>query len=193
MHCIQLPRAFVEEEGTDIIPWHFRMGTTANISQFDTADTLRTYARWQGTFKRYVLLLLKVPPRLNTINIPVPRLDCRFQTESPNVVHMTIKPQEVVDEEDAKTGKGGSRNHGDDEPHARCRCVILWSSSPLASKWRRLSETVRWSPTYGCRSSLRVGINLKEERIIDLIGIVPFQIWTEMAIGWGELALRTRE
>lgn len=54
-----------------------------------------------------------------------PLKDCRFQTESPNVVHMTIKPQEVVDEEDAKTGKGGSRNHGDDEPHAGCRCVIL--------------------------------------------------------------------
>ncbi|OCL05401.1 ubiquitin-like protein [Glonium stellatum] len=54
-----------------------------------------------------------------------PLKDCRFQTESPNVVHMTVKPQEVVDEEDAKTGKGGSRNHGDDEPHAGCRCVIL--------------------------------------------------------------------
>jgi len=38
---------------------------------------------------------------------------------------MTIKPQEVVDEEDAKTSKGGGRNHGDDEPHAGCRCVIL--------------------------------------------------------------------
>lgn len=47
---------------------------------------------------------------------------------------------------------------------------------PLASKSRRLSETVRWSPTYGCRSSLRVGMKLKEEHIIDLIGAIPYQI-----------------
>jgi hypothetical protein len=55
----------------------------------------------------------------------VPLKECRFQTEAPNVVHMTVKPQEVVDEEDAKTGKGGSRRDGDDEEHAGCRCVIL--------------------------------------------------------------------
>ncbi|KAF1943229.1 hypothetical protein EJ02DRAFT_343641 [Clathrospora elynae] len=55
-----------------------------------------------------------------------PLKDCRFQTDTPNVVHMTVKPQEVVDdEENAKTGKGGSRRDGDDEPTAGCRCVIL--------------------------------------------------------------------
>ncbi|KAJ4301877.1 hypothetical protein N0V90_003973 [Kalmusia sp. IMI 367209] len=53
------------------------------------------------------------------------REDCRFQTEAPNVVHMTIKPQEIVDEEDAKTGKGGKARDGDEETHAGCRCVIL--------------------------------------------------------------------
>lgn len=51
--------------------------------------------------------------------------DCRFQTEAPNVVHMTVKPQEVVDEEDGKTGKAGIRRDGEDEVHAGCRCVIL--------------------------------------------------------------------
>lgn len=55
-----------------------------------------------------------------------PLKDCRFQTDTPNVVHMTVKPQEVVDdEENAKTGKAGSRRDGDDEPTAGCRCVIL--------------------------------------------------------------------
>ncbi|OJD37744.1 ubiquitin protein [Diplodia corticola] len=54
-----------------------------------------------------------------------PLKDCRFQAESPNVVHMTVKPQEVVDEEDAKTAKTGSRDHDDGETTARCRCVIL--------------------------------------------------------------------
>ncbi|KAH7388868.1 ubiquitin-related domain-containing protein [Pyrenochaeta sp. MPI-SDFR-AT-0127] len=55
-----------------------------------------------------------------------PLKDCRFQTDTPNVVHMTVKPQEVVDdEENAKTGKGANRRDGDEEPTAGCRCVIL--------------------------------------------------------------------
>jgi hypothetical protein len=55
----------------------------------------------------------------------IPLKECRFQTEAPNVVHMTVKPQEAVDDEDAKTGKGGARRDGDEETHAGCRCVIL--------------------------------------------------------------------
>ncbi|KAK7193742.1 hypothetical protein DPSP01_000293 [Paraphaeosphaeria sporulosa] len=54
-----------------------------------------------------------------------PLKECRFQTETPNVVHMTVKPQEIVDEEDAKTGKGGKTRDSDEETHAGCRCVIL--------------------------------------------------------------------
>ncbi|KAI4686563.1 uncharacterized protein J4E84_005844 [Alternaria hordeiaustralica] len=55
-----------------------------------------------------------------------PLKDCRFQTDSPNVVHMTVKPQEMVDdEENAKTGKTGSRRDNDEEPTAGCRCIIL--------------------------------------------------------------------
>jgi hypothetical protein len=38
---------------------------------------------------------------------------------------MTVKPQEVVDEEDAKTAKMASRREGEEETHAGCRCVIL--------------------------------------------------------------------
>ncbi|KAJ8111532.1 hypothetical protein OPT61_g5897 [Boeremia exigua] len=55
-----------------------------------------------------------------------PLKDCRFQTEAPNVVHMTIKPQEVVDdEENAKTGKTSKTRDDGEEPTAGCRCVIL--------------------------------------------------------------------
>ncbi|KAF2632207.1 ubiquitin-like protein [Macroventuria anomochaeta] len=55
-----------------------------------------------------------------------PLKDCRFQTEAPNVVHMTIKPQEIVDEEEnAKTGKGSKTRDDGEEPTAGCRCVIL--------------------------------------------------------------------
>ncbi|KAL8953366.1 MAG: hypothetical protein Q9222_000743 [Ikaeria aurantiellina] len=52
--------------------------------------------------------------------------DCRFQAGlTPHVVHMTIKPQEIMDEEDAKIAKTGSRDHDGNEGSARCRCVIL--------------------------------------------------------------------
>lgn len=55
-----------------------------------------------------------------------PATDCRFQTESANVVHMTVKPQELLDEEDGKTGKGsGGRDRGDGERSPGCRCTIL--------------------------------------------------------------------
>ncbi|OJD27735.1 hypothetical protein ACJ73_00866 [Blastomyces percursus] len=52
--------------------------------------------------------------------------DLRLNQNAPNVVHMTIKPQEVVDEEDAKAARstsGRERDGGDHTP--RCRCVIL--------------------------------------------------------------------
>ncbi|KAF2131711.1 ubiquitin-like protein [Dothidotthia symphoricarpi CBS 119687] len=54
-----------------------------------------------------------------------PLKDCRFQVDTPNVVHMTVKPQEVVDDEDAKGGKSTSRRENEEEPTAGCRCVIL--------------------------------------------------------------------
>ncbi|KAI9837173.1 MAG: hypothetical protein M1837_003105 [Sclerophora amabilis] len=55
-----------------------------------------------------------------------PLRDCRFNSEGPNVVHMTVKPQEFVDEEDAKTSKKGLTGDRDgDERTTRCRCTIL--------------------------------------------------------------------
>ncbi|KAJ5218628.1 uncharacterized protein N7498_000727 [Penicillium cinerascens] len=55
-----------------------------------------------------------------------PLSDSRFSRESPNVVHMTVKPQEVVDEEDAKGAKtqfNQGREAGERSPG--CRCIIL--------------------------------------------------------------------
>ncbi|KAF1984789.1 hypothetical protein K402DRAFT_413725 [Aulographum hederae CBS 113979] len=51
----------------------------------------------------------------------------RFNTTAANVLHMTVKPQEVVDEEEqnAKASRNG-RHDGDDEDRtAGCRCTIL--------------------------------------------------------------------
>lgn len=54
------------------------------------------------------------------------RLDSKFSKEHPNVVHMTVKPQEVVDEEDAKGAKAQySREREASERSPGCRCVIL--------------------------------------------------------------------
>lgn len=42
---------------------------------------------------------------------------------TPHIIHMTLKPQEIVDEEDAKMKAGGS-NRGENERSPGCRCVI---------------------------------------------------------------------
>ncbi|SLM36365.1 Ubiquitin-related domain [Lasallia pustulata] len=52
--------------------------------------------------------------------------DGRFESgPTPHVVHMTIKPQEIVDEEDAKTGKSGGRDRNGNERSPGCRCLIM--------------------------------------------------------------------
>ncbi|CAG8197477.1 unnamed protein product [Penicillium salamii] len=55
-----------------------------------------------------------------------PLSDSKFSKEHPNVVHMTVKPQEVVDEEDAKGTKAPyNRENEASERSPGCRCVIL--------------------------------------------------------------------
>lgn len=52
--------------------------------------------------------------------------DSKFSHDGPNVVHMTIKPQDYIEEEDAKGSKGvysGSREGNERSPG--CRCVIM--------------------------------------------------------------------
>lgn len=51
--------------------------------------------------------------------------DCKFNAETANVVHMTVRPQDVVDEEDASKGKAVGRHGEAGESNAGCRCVIL--------------------------------------------------------------------
>ena len=53
-------------------------------------------------------------------------LDCKFEIgTTPHVVHMTIKPQDIVDDEDAKGSKTGGRDRDGNERSLGCRCVIL--------------------------------------------------------------------
>jgi hypothetical protein len=54
-----------------------------------------------------------------------PLKDCRFNAETANVVHMTVRPQDIVDEEDASKSKALARDREGGESTAGCRCVIL--------------------------------------------------------------------
>ncbi|TAQ84500.1 hypothetical protein B7494_g7168 [Chlorociboria aeruginascens] len=48
--------------------------------------------------------------------------DCKFSAESSNVVHMSIIPQDIVDEEDASKSKAMTRDRDGGERTAGCRC-----------------------------------------------------------------------
>ncbi|EPS32336.1 hypothetical protein PDE_07296 [Penicillium oxalicum 114-2] len=54
-----------------------------------------------------------------------PLSDSRFSADHPNVVHMTVKPQEIIDEEDAKGAKSQlGREREASERSPGCRCII---------------------------------------------------------------------
>ncbi|OAP65774.1 hypothetical protein AYL99_01746 [Fonsecaea erecta] len=52
--------------------------------------------------------------------------DYKFSVDAPNVLHMTIKPQDFVEEEDAKGGKSTYSAHREGEGRSPgCRCIIM--------------------------------------------------------------------
>lgn len=51
-------------------------------------------------------------------------VECRFNAESANVVHMTVRPQDMVDDEEASKSKAGARDREGGESTAGCRCVV---------------------------------------------------------------------
>ncbi|KAE8154513.1 ubiquitin-related domain-containing protein [Aspergillus avenaceus] len=54
-----------------------------------------------------------------------PLSDSKFNRDAPNVVHMTVKPQELIDEEDAKGAKAQyTREREASERSPGCRCII---------------------------------------------------------------------
>ncbi|GAQ42783.1 hypothetical protein AtubIFM55763_009402 [Aspergillus tubingensis] len=53
-----------------------------------------------------------------------PLSDSKFSRDAPNVVHMTVKPQEIVDEEDAKSKPQYTRERESSERSPGCRCII---------------------------------------------------------------------
>ncbi|KAI9893161.1 MAG: hypothetical protein M1814_000709 [Vezdaea aestivalis] len=51
--------------------------------------------------------------------------ECRFSTESLTILHMTVKPQDMMDEEDARMNKNSTGRSGESGRMPRCSCVIL--------------------------------------------------------------------
>ncbi|KAM3086251.1 hypothetical protein ACMFMG_000389 [Clarireedia jacksonii] len=51
--------------------------------------------------------------------------ECKFNPDGANIVHMTVTPQDLVDEEEAAKGGSSRGNRDNGEPTAGCRCVIL--------------------------------------------------------------------
>lgn len=54
-------------------------------------------------------------------------IDLKFNPAAANVVHMSIKPQDFMDEEDAKGSKTARGHNGDggEERSPGCRCIIM--------------------------------------------------------------------
>jgi len=52
-----------------------------------------------------------------------PLKESKFNHDAPNVVHMTVKPQDVIDDEEAAKSKGVREQGTERSPG--CRCVIL--------------------------------------------------------------------
>jgi hypothetical protein len=50
--------------------------------------------------------------------------ECKFNTEAPNVVHMSVKPQEIAEEDDVKNPKHHRRMSEGDRRSFNC-CIVL--------------------------------------------------------------------
>jgi len=55
-----------------------------------------------------------------------PLKDSKFNHDATNVVHMTVKPQDYVDEEDQKGAKSGLSSTGETRQRSPgCRCIVM--------------------------------------------------------------------
>ena len=64
----------------------------------------------------------------DVIGILTSRTDLPFNITATNVVHMTVKPADIIDEDETANAKGTgkvARQRESEEQGAGCRCVIL--------------------------------------------------------------------
>ena len=99
-----------------------RVGITTVKSYCYSVNILWQVVGRQGPTKRSVSYLHSTSSR----TLIQSTTESKFAPDAPNVVHMTVKPQEIIDEEDSKGGKGGyGRDRDSQERSPGCRCVIL--------------------------------------------------------------------
>lgn len=98
-----------------LLEWETRPSSPSSIRLISFGKLLDDKSPLSGT---------AVPTSLNRVSI-LTILDCRFNRDAPNVVHMTVKPQEIVDEDDAKGAKAQyTRERESSERSPGCRCII---------------------------------------------------------------------
>ena len=102
-----------------ISEWEARPSSPSSIRIIYFGKLLEDKARLHGRrssrqfLKAFLSLMLSQP-------------DCKFEIGTiPHVVHMTVKPQDIVDDEDAKGSKTGGRDRDGNERSPGCRCIIL--------------------------------------------------------------------
>jgi hypothetical protein len=98
------------------------MGIEAVESQCHKADTFWQSFGRQNTRKRYAYT------QQSQVYMALTKTtDLKLNPTSTNVVHMSIKPQDFIEEEDSKGAKA-SRNQSRDGADGRspgCRCVVM--------------------------------------------------------------------
>lgn len=98
--------------------WESRPSSPSSIRLIFYGKLLDDKTRLHGNFLKLV--------DLSMLRLMVLVLEGKFVVGPMNhVVHMTVKPQDIVDEEDAKMAKSGTRERDGNERTHGCRCVIL--------------------------------------------------------------------
>ena len=99
----------------------YRVGSQTDESNINTIDLRRTHAGGQLEVRRSVR---HSPVSISRTKLKTCFSDCKFSLgATPHVVHMTVKPQDFIDDEEA--GKGGSRDREGSERSPRCRCCVI--------------------------------------------------------------------
>jgi hypothetical protein len=97
--------------------WEPRPSSPSAIRLISFGKLLDDKSPLSGIFLSTVFLFIRHLTRFE---------DVKFGHDAPNVVHMTVKPQEVIDEEDGKATKSyPTRDRDANEGTPRCHCVIL--------------------------------------------------------------------
>ena len=96
--------------------WEAKPSSPESIRLISMGKLLNDKVRLSG--EQSIILFVTMQYQLTYLE------DSGFTNSStPHIIHMTIKPQDIVDEEDAKMKAAGS-SRGDSERSPGCRCII---------------------------------------------------------------------